>query len=115
MNITQSTVQRIYIADAGLDPITVLVEDFAPGKGQITITCFGEAWTAYWGGCGDKGVTAFFCNAYSEYLVDKLIICGCNCEDWQEIQEGKKKYLRRVVKAVQSALREIVGSEKDKS
>ncbi len=27
------------------DPVTVHLENYAPGKGGITIECFGEAWS----------------------------------------------------------------------
>lgn len=31
-----------------LDPVRVMIENYEPGKGRITITCYGKAWTAAW-------------------------------------------------------------------
>lgn len=31
-----------------LDPVRVMIENYEPGKGRITITCFGKAWTGAW-------------------------------------------------------------------
>ena len=52
MNIEKGVVEKLVITGASLtdgrgtlDPIAVMVEDFIPGAGRITITCCGEAWT----------------------------------------------------------------------
>ncbi|ENA1584359.1 hypothetical protein ABFW48_003508, partial [Salmonella enterica] len=31
-----------------LDPVRVMIENYEPGKGRVTITCYGKAWTAAW-------------------------------------------------------------------
>src|SRR5690606_8657631 len=41
-------------AQPGLDPIVVYFEDYAPGRGRITVACYGDAWTAAWGAMGDR-------------------------------------------------------------
>lgn len=80
MKISRSTVEKIVITDAQspeglgkLDPITVIAEDFGPGQGKITITCYGDAWSCYWGSMGEKTKLAeFFCGCDEHYLAGKL-------------------------------------------
>ncbi|MGQ5522957.1 hypothetical protein ACUHMQ_06805 [Chitinimonas sp. PSY-7] len=79
MQIEQSTVTKLRIVgaqvDAGwkLDPITVYIENFQPGQGKITIECFGDAWSNYWGAMGgDRNLEQFFIGCDSDYLARKL-------------------------------------------
>lgn len=80
MKISKSTVEKLVITDASmpeglgtLDPITVIAEDFGPGQGKITITCFGEAWSHYWSHMGERNKLAdFFCKCDEHYLAGKL-------------------------------------------
>ncbi|MND66925.1 hypothetical protein D3C80_583300 [compost metagenome] len=54
MNIETSTVTKLLITGAeSLDPISVYLEDFAPCKGKITVSCFDKTWHAHWGGMWD--------------------------------------------------------------
>ncbi|ECD3753445.1 hypothetical protein E0S44_14755 [Salmonella enterica subsp. enterica serovar Orion] len=39
-----------------LDPVRVMIENYEPGKGRITITCYGKAWTAAWFAMGGDTV-----------------------------------------------------------
>ncbi len=89
---------------AGLDPITVFYQDFEPGKGQITITCYGEAWTAYWGAMG-KGILQFFKMADQGYLVNRLL--GAQ---FQKRTKGHETYLGRIVDAIKEELKDEVQS-----
>lgn len=51
LQVERSTVTKLVITGAqNLDPITVFLEDLAPCKGKITVSCWGKCWTAYWGG-----------------------------------------------------------------
>jgi len=73
MKISVSETTRVYINDVDrLDPITVFLEDFMAGQGRITIVCFGQAWTAFWGGMGDSNITNFFTRSGNEYIISKL-------------------------------------------
>ena len=80
MKVETSQVKKLLITGAKLpeglgtlDPISVIVENFGPGAGKITITCFGEAWSNYWG-CMDEQHTleSFFCKADKHYIAGKL-------------------------------------------
>jgi hypothetical protein len=71
MKVETSTVTKLLITGAdGLDPITVFLEDLAPCKGKITVSCWGKSWTAYWGGMWD-GLTVgqFFCKLNTAYII----------------------------------------------
>ena len=39
-----------------LDPVRVMIENYEPGKGRITIICYGKAWTAAWFAMGGDDV-----------------------------------------------------------
>lgn len=82
-----------------LDPITVFWEDFGPGKGQVTIYCFGQAWTSYWGGMGEDTIRSFFASAGNDYLVNKLGYA-------QFLKQSKQheKYLSRICIAIKDEL-----------
>lgn len=80
MQVSKSMVEKLVITDAAmpdgmgkLDPITVFAEDFGPGQGKMTITCFGEAWSHYWSSMGEGNKLAdFFCKCDTDYIVRKL-------------------------------------------
>lgn len=80
MKITESMVRKLVITEASrreglgtLDPISVIVEDYGPGEGKITITCFGEAWSNYWSHMGENNTLMdFFLKCDKHYLVGKL-------------------------------------------
>ena len=74
MKIAETKVTKIYISDIkNLDPITVILEDFNPGQGKITIECFGKAWTSYWNAMGkDNTIDKFFCDCDNDYLAKNL-------------------------------------------
>jgi hypothetical protein len=89
MKIEQSTVTKLTITEAPrLDPITVYLEDIGPHQGKVIIECYGKSWSAYWGGCGDKGVAAFFRSCSDDYLanclergIDASIVDGDSIKD----------------------------------
>lgn len=83
----------------GLDPITVFWLDLAPCQGSVSITCYGSAWTAYFGGTGGRTIREFFIDADTPYLVGKLGITP-------QLKNTKRDqiYLGRIVRAVKEAL-----------
>lgn len=71
LQVERSTVTKLVITGApSLDPITVFLEDLAPKRGKITVSCWGKSWTAYWGGMWD-GLTIgqFFCRLDEHYII----------------------------------------------
>lgn len=103
MNFTCTEIQ----AQAGLDPITIFWQDWAPGRGAVTITCYGSAWTCYFGAMSDRTIRQFFAEADSDYLVKKL-----KDAQWQKQTRGHAYYLTRVVDAVKKGLRESAPSRR---
>ena len=102
MIVKQSTVTRIEITEAPrLDPIRVYIENYEPGKGRITISCYDAAWVGYWGGMSGDTIEAFFCRCHAEYLSGNLLSPS-------GLRQGKNHtaYLIRIIEAVQQALRE---------
>lgn len=55
-----------------LDPVRVMIENYEPGKGRITITCFGKAWTGAWFAMGGDTVQKFMERASNDYLIGCL-------------------------------------------
>lgn len=74
MKITESTAKKITLTELGnLDLVNVYLEDFGPGQGRITIECFGDAWSYYWGHMGPgHDLSSFFRKAETDYLGSKL-------------------------------------------
>ncbi|MDT7012693.1 hypothetical protein [Enterobacter cancerogenus] len=55
-----------------LDPIRVMIENYEPGKGRVTITCYGKAWTAAWFAMGGDDVQTFIKRVSDDYLIGCL-------------------------------------------
>lgn len=73
MKITKQKITKLLLTELqGLDPVKVFIENTAPGQGQITITCYGKAWTFFWGAMGDMTLEEFFCSANVHYIANKL-------------------------------------------
>ena len=82
---------------ASLDPIIVYFEDSAPGKGRITIACYGDAWTGAWGAMGNRTVRQFVAGCDPGYLSGSLL-------ELRKASEHFRKYTERVSAAVIDAL-----------
>jgi len=91
MKIQNTICRQVILTDLNaLDPITVFLEDLSlfTGKGRITITCFGKAWTAYWGAMGDDtSVAEFFCGCDEHYIAKNLSRIDSNVYDLDTLQE----------------------------
>ena len=74
MIVTTSLITKLLIQQIpNLDNITVMVEDFEPGKGMIYITTYMGSWSAYWGNMyTGHGIRDFFCKRETPYLIKKL-------------------------------------------
>ena len=84
----------------GLDPITVFWLDLGAGQGSVTITCWGCAWTAWFGAMGEnRTIRQFFADAPTDYLVTKLGITPL-----LRSRRADYAYLGRIVKAIKAAL-----------
>ena len=73
MKISKSQVTKIVLTELDqLDPVTFITESLGHERGKLTIDCYGEAWTAYWGSMGCDFVEAFIRDASVDYLTNKL-------------------------------------------
>lgn len=98
-------VAREYIEAEGLDPITVFWEDFAAGKGAVTVICYHSAWNCYFGAMGDCTIRQFFSEVGTDYLVNKLGIT-----EWLKKSKTHEKYLCRIIDAVRMHARNVVAA-----
>ncbi len=91
MKVETSTVTKLLISDLinselHLDPVTVFLEDLGQRtyeyddkpshisrQGKVIIECYGESWSAYWGGMGDRQVAKFFADCSVDYLSGCLV------------------------------------------
>lgn len=73
MSIKTSMVSCVRIPGSDdLDPITVYLENYEPGKGKITIEHWGEAWSSAWPSMSGRSVEQFFVDAGMPYLAGYL-------------------------------------------
>lgn len=87
MHIEKSTVNKLTISQKGFDTLNVYIEDYELGKGQITITCFGEAWNNYWGAMADRTMSEFFSQVSTEYLATKMSHAPRKIKDYDGIKK----------------------------
>ncbi len=85
-----------------LDTVHVFWMDVAPSCGYVTIICYGEAWTAYFGAMNGKTIKEFFGDCDTGYLTTKLGITPA-------LKQSKRNeaYLGRIIEAVQRAVGEV--------
>lgn len=102
MTPTKEQIEAVTIpAEGSLDIITVFWQDFGVGQGNVTIICWGAAWTCYFGGMGGNTIREFFSNADVGYLVNKL-----GNTQWLKASKKHDAYLGRLIVAVKQSLKE---------
>ena len=73
MKVDKSVATKLSISGAdGLDNIYVFLDDPEANGGRVTITCFDESWSHFWGSIGDQTIAEFFCRCSEDYLSGKL-------------------------------------------
>jgi hypothetical protein len=95
VEIQTSMVKKIRITEVlGLDPISVIAENFGKGSGKITIECFGESWSHFWSHMGDQyTLETFFCKASDDYIAGKL----CRGREDEPGWDGMPEKIRKEV------------------
>lgn len=94
MRVVEDSVRRITIDMVpNLDPIRVVLEDIGPRQGRISIECYGKAWSAYWGGMGERTIAEFFSACSVCYLAGKLTDISSTVFDADRLSEFLKKEL----------------------
>lgn len=91
MKIESSTVAKLTLSELdALDPVTVFLEDYEPRQGKIIIECYGQSWSSYWGGMGDRTIAEFFCSCDEHYLAKNLSSVSSDVLDMDGIQNHAK-------------------------
>ena len=74
VNIETTTVQKLIISGVeNLDPVAVYLEDQGPACGKVTITCFNDCWSYFWGSMGkDNTIRSFLLQCDEHYLAGKF-------------------------------------------
>ena len=106
MNIQKTEVTRLEITDLpNLDPVRVYLENYRPGTGRITISCYDRAWVGYWGSMSGMTVEQFFIDCDPGYLMGNLLsgLHGLRKDE----SKREAAYLKRIIVAVQDALRSL--------
>lgn len=102
---------RIYrFHPAGLDPITVYVEQYSERASRVTVQCYAQAWTAYWGAHGDEGAERFMRDCSVGYLVDSFV-WGNNGLMLKRREMDQARYLGRIIDAIQRHFAAIANKE----
>jgi hypothetical protein len=95
-----------YDAAAGkldLDPVTAFLEDFEPGRGQLTLVCWGRAWTHFWGAMGNgSSLRQFLLTASTGYIVGKLMLPRDVILKREERRE--ERWLTQIVEALKAEI-----------
>lgn len=72
MNVEINNSLRLTVTDvARHDPIMVNLDDYGDGRGRVTITEFGDSWTASWGAMGGS-LLDFLSRVDNDYLIGCL-------------------------------------------
>lgn len=85
-----------------LDPVTVFFEDFEPHTGRVTVVCYGESWTAFFGSMHDETIRDFVKCAPVSYLANKLLPYPGKLK--VKAEKEQYRYLERIVAAIKDAI-----------
>lgn len=92
MKISESTVTKLLISDLDrFDPISVILEDHAAGKGKIIVECYGKTWSGHWGAMGSRTIAQFFQSCDEDYLANRLSSVNEHVTDYDELVTRAKR------------------------
>lgn len=87
-----------------LDPVTAFLQDFEPGRGQLTLVCWGRAWSHFWGAMGNgSSLQDFLARASTGYVVGKLMLPYDVMLKRAELRE--ERWLTQIVEALKDEIR----------
>lgn len=98
MKTELSTVRKLYLTEITeprtIDPVTVYLEDLGPGRGKITIECFGQSWSSFWPAMGKTTtITEFFLRCDEHYLMKNLSRIPEEIDDFTGLVARAREYL----------------------
>ena len=89
MKIMKTTVTKLRLTGLeNLDPVSVFLEDFWVGAGQLTIECFGRSWSATWPAMGERSISEFVASASTEYIANSMFSGPRKEPDYDRIAEA---------------------------
>jgi len=97
MRVELSTVKKLKLTELHspskfrLDPVTVILEDFGPGRGKIIIECFGESWSSFWPAMGQRDIATFFCRCDEHYIAKNLSGVRSDIPDYEALASKARK------------------------
>lgn len=75
MKIETAQVTKITLTDLlithRLDPITIILEDYAPWQGKIIVECYGQSWSTFFGSMGEP-IANFCASVSADYLANRF-------------------------------------------
>lgn len=95
-------IEAFNIKAEGLDPIDVYIRMDSESAGRITIQCFDQCWTSYWGHMGGS-MREFWNRCSMGYLTNSL---QSKLFTNASLKKREDEYLSRIVLAVKRALKE---------
>ena len=87
-----------------LDPISVFVQDQAAGRGRIVVTCYGNAWQAFWGAMGNRTVMEFVAQCDADYVAGNMI-----SGRQTRMTKAERAYTERITTEVIAEFRALLG------
>ena len=94
MKIETTEVKRLTIKEVpDLDPISVILEDLGPGRGKITVECYGQAWSSFWPAMGNRTIGEFFCRCDDSYIASNFGNHASRVNDWGKISDAISAHL----------------------
>lgn len=100
-----------------LDPVTINIENIEDGKGKITVDCYGQSWSAYWGAMGaNTNVQQFVASCGADYIIGCMTSMYSEIADYEGLAAVVKKNIiqeRRWRSVSKEAAREAFDSVPD--
>ena len=91
MKIESTQITKLTLSGLdNLDPISVIAEDIANGRGKISFECYGKAFSAYWGGMGDRSISEFFRSCDEHYIAKNASNVDSEVYDIDAIRKAAK-------------------------
>lgn len=101
IEINPITVTSFVISGAyRLDPITVIMRDIEPGRGELTVVHYGCAWQAYWGSTGTGTLREFLRGVDADYVAGCMIRGRHQFITNRKSKDREVEYLQSIVQAV---------------
>ena len=90
----------------GVDQIEVFVRNAEPGRGSLTVTCWGRAWTAWWGAMGGGAtVQQFIARVDADYVANCLVRGAMERISTARNAKFEEQYVRKIAAAVVGAMK----------